>query len=339
MWPTVLVAGEDTQVTRYSKKRWPLTRGFTLVELLVVIAIIGILIGMLLPAVQSVREAARRTSCANNLRQMAIAGLNYESAHMRLPTGHENNKSMLGNEPQSNGWGWRTRILPFMEQGPLFDQFDLELSLLNQVNVPAAVQTVPTFLCPSDPNLNDGLISVGGLSQSLANYVGNGGSFEWSFSPSLSRYDGVLTRTLDQKHLGVKLQKITDGTSNTFYCGETVKFSDRPGFVWDPTTFGGVNGVGSARTLSQVRTGHGEFNPDPDSLSSSEANEILRNSYSSFHTNGANFVMADGSTRFIAETIDHNRLTYEDHVNGVAVRGTYQRLFSRNDGLVIDTDF
>ena len=88
-------------------------RGFTLVELLVVIAIIGILIGMLLPAVQQVREAARRTQCANNIRQISLAALNFESANTRFPSGWQSNDNTIEGGP---GWAWSTELLPFLEQ-------------------------------------------------------------------------------------------------------------------------------------------------------------------------------------------------------------------------------
>ena len=124
------------------------------------------------------------------------------------------------------------------------------------------------------------------------------------------------------------MSSVQDGASNTFYAGETIKF----GFIWDPTTYAGVNPADRAgRTLTQVRTGHGEFNPRPESAT----DVVKRNSYSSRHTGGANFVFVDGSTHFIAETIDHNRLTFNEFQNGTPL-GTCQRLFSRNDGAPLD---
>ncbi len=234
--------------------------GFTLVELLVVIAIIGILVALLLPAVQQARAAARRTSCINSLRQIGLAGLSYESAQRQLPPGHEHNRGIGTSDPDSLGWGWRTYLLPFIEEKALSDSFDTNLRLDDPVNRQWATSIIPMLLCPSDSALNDSLAFVSSnLSSSLSNYVGNGGAFEDSFVPTVEWSDGILMRTTDQKHNGLKLRKIKDGTSKTFFAGETLKY----GFIWDPNTFGGVSGNGNAaRTLTQVRTGHGEFNPD-----------------------------------------------------------------------------
>lgn len=307
----------------------PCRRGFTLVELLVVIAIIGILVALLLPAVQKAREAARRISCINSLRQMALAGLNYESANRRLPAGHQHNLGINQADPNSLGWGWRTQILPYMEETALANGLDTNLTIDDPKHSALSSTILPTFLCPSDGALNEELNVISSrLSMSMSNYVGNGGAFEWSFVPDLDHADGVLSRTRDQRHEGIRLKKISDGTSKTFFAGETIKY----GFIWDPTTFGGVNGSASAsRTLTQVRTGHGVFNPE-DTASVA----IRRNSFASRHDGGANFVLVDGSTHFIAEDIEHNQLTLRRQDAGETL-GAYQRFFGRNDGLSVES--
>ena len=336
--------------------------GFTLVELLVVIAIIGILIGMLLPAVQTVRAAARRITCANNMKQMALACLNFESAHQRLPSGHEcvsglerdgvTRGPVFGNDKFSDGYGWRSKILPFIEQGNLAGQFDFSLPIQQIVNRAPATVRIGNFECPSDPNINTDLFTLTMTPTTLSNYVGNGGSFEWSHVPDQgARSDGVLSRTSDTRHFGIELAAITDGTSNTFLAGETLSYfpawkaAGYPnGFQWDPATYAGVNGNGeSTNTLTQVRTGHSAMNPEPEvfdrsspeSSDNSRRQALQRNGFASNHVGGgANFVFVDGSTHFISDTIEHTELTWVQFTNGTP-RGTYQRLFSRNDGQVL----
>ena len=322
-------------MAKFSKGR--LDRGFTLVELLVVIAIIGILIGMLLPAVQVVREAARRTACMNKVRQMALSALNYESGFGRFPGGseHINMEPNSSNDPTSLGWGWRTKLLPFMEQQNLFDNLDLTLSI-NGGNNPLQLSTVvETFICPSNPELATATHPVSGIDMSMSSYLGNGGSIEWAFVQWLDFSDGILMRSIDDKHQGITMGDVEDGTSNTFFCGETISYAVVQGnpFIWDPAFFAATNGSNASRTLGMVRTGHGEINPDW----TTETDTILRNSYASLHAGGAVFAFVDGSTHFINDNIDHNNLTESEWRSG-GIRGTYQRLFSRNDGLTV-SDF
>ena len=152
--------------------------GFTLVELLVVIAIIGILIGMLLPAVQQVREAARRIQCANNVRQIGLGTLNYESAHGSFPVnqvGHGESNGMGGH------YSWLVSLLPFVEQGNLHSQFDFSVNngdgqgfVMSDThpNAVAAATEVPLFLCPSDEP-GDNSVWLGSANPASSNYAGN----------------------------------------------------------------------------------------------------------------------------------------------------------------------
>jgi len=292
---------------------------FTLVELLVVIAIVGVLIGMLLLAVQQVREAARRISCANNMRQMALGCLNHESAHMRFPIGHQgvNDTAIGGSLREWTYWGWRAHILPFVEANNLHSEFDFSVRPVEN-NLHTTV--IPFFICPSDPDINETFVERSGVLMGQSSYVGCGGSLENSFIPFLDYYDGVLTQARDGRQQGTIIARITDGTSNTFFFGETISYDGLT--IWNPYTFA------NKASLSMIRTGHGKFNPDV-----SESDRIKRNSFASNHPGGANFSLCDGSTTFINEDVAHNRLTRDQRDAG-EIPEVYQRLFGCNDGFV-----
>ncbi|MCA9240212.1 MAG: DUF1559 domain-containing protein [Planctomycetales bacterium] len=216
-------------------------RGFTLVELLVVIAIIGVLIALLLPAVQSAREAARRTQCSNHLRQTALAMLNFESTSKGLPPISEFpviGPRLYVNLPQGKvgpgaSYSWTVPTLPYMEQQSLFDQFDLAAPVDAQVTAggveinPQAVQ-IDTLLCPSDSSEGRAFQSTGtgGLGSQLYN---NGrrfakGNIAAYVSPvhveCLRRYEAAIAERPQ------RLSKITDGTSNTIVLAEVRTFDN-----------------------------------------------------------------------------------------------------------------
>ena len=199
-----------------------------------------------------------------------------------------------------------------------------------------------TFVCPSDSDLVDARHPVAGLEMPMSSYLGNGGSIEDAFVQWQLFSDGILMRSLDDRHLGIKLGAITDGTSNTFFSGETISYALAQGnpFIWDPAFYAAtVNSGTAARTLTQIRTGHGQLNPDFET----ENDEVLRNSFGSRHPGGAVFVLVDGSTHFISNQIENinpdtgqaGGITAEQWNNGVP-RTTYQRFFSRNDGGVVN---
>jgi prepilin-type N-terminal cleavage/methylation domain-containing protein/prepilin-type processing-associated H-X9-DG protein len=186
-------------------------RGFTLIELLVVISIIGILIGMLLPAVQRVREAARRSSCSNNLRQLGLALLNYESAHGKFPIGAE----------YYTKHAWSSRILSQLEQSALSQQIDFDLDWDSPQNASAAAKILPIFDCPTSPKYYDGFTDYSGIS----------GSWMTTKKNDYGSKNGMLFAA-SLKTGGVKTVEVRDGLSNTIIVAEGVAVQEENDGYW-----------------------------------------------------------------------------------------------------------
>ena len=205
--------------------------GFTLVELLVVIAIIGTLVGLLLPAVQSAREAARRSACTNNMKQLGLGVLNFESARRRLPAASTGVGSSSG--ATTGSYSWITVILPFLEETNLYTQISSASNRLlsaTSVNTTAARTSLPQLVCPSfagDKKVataNNGTITACGVT----NYKAiSGAGFTAANAPyTSSNLGGVITiekygSETTAPYTGITLAQITDGTSKTFMVGET----------------------------------------------------------------------------------------------------------------------
>ena len=220
-------------ITRDGSGRGPVQENryaFTLVELLVVIAIIGTLVGLLLPAVQSAREAGRRSSCMNNIRQFGLALLNYESARRSFPPTDARPNATIGNWSAGQGWSFHARVLPYCEEGTLAGQFDFKQAAFtgpytaqtpNPAFAEAFATPVPMLLCPSDPAptvQKSGSFSYGGNNYmvSVGSATADGaGKFFWDFSRPT---DGIV-----YEKSSVGIAKVIDGLSKTVVGSESVR--------------------------------------------------------------------------------------------------------------------
>ena len=205
--------------------------GFTLVELLVVIAIIGTLVGLLLPAVQSAREAARRSACTNNMKQLGLGVLNFESARKRLPAANSGISSSSG--AQTGGYSWITAILPFLEETNLYTTISsnsgrLTSAFSSTVNYTPATTSLPQLVCPSFAGDKKSATGNSVPACGVTNYKGIAGAgASAARTPyTSSNLGGVITlekygSESAAPYTGITLAQITDGTSKTFLCGES----------------------------------------------------------------------------------------------------------------------
>lgn len=201
-------------------------KGFTLVELLVVVAIIGVMVGLLLPAVQSAREAARRSSCSNNLKQLGLGAHNFEATYKYLPPGEWTRASTTASTTRP---AWTTVVLQFLEQANKFNLFDFTQDVNTAaVNLPARQQDVSVYLCPSDPSTAQFI--QGGLPVGRLNYYGSIGAV--ADCRILDERSGIFNGNfsalqLNQTPKGLKMSFVSDGTSHTAMFSEVMrKFFD-----------------------------------------------------------------------------------------------------------------
>ena len=315
----------------------PRKRGFTLIELLVVIAIIAILIGLLLPAVQKVREAAARSKCTNNLKQLALAGHAYHDANKELPPGTRSQTDNAYPGPKSavpsvagiaqpgewfNDHSWYVPILPYMEQQNVYNQYNLKVSISAGVNMAPRQAKIKTFECPSDIGLQENEFGSDTWARVRSNYVCNWGNTNYIQG---SKTDGANTLTFGGAPFsfvkGQKFTDLSDGTSNTLMFSETLVVGPEPGWggplsdvsiassgqgfmgFYAPN-LKGCDEVARAYPQPSARNGRpgaaGAINGDCGSVGTDVSSYAAR----SKHTGGVVASMCDGSVRFVSNSVD-----------------------------------
>jgi len=277
-------------------------RAFTLIELLVVIAIIAVLIALLLPAVQQAREAARRTQCRNNLRQIGLAMHNYHDSFNTFPSGWIGVENGMPSAHEGlNGAGWGAMILPHLEQSNVYNLFNSNLAIEDPGNDAFRKPTLAVFRCPSDPQPEMFSIEEEGnpgtviCDLPIANYVGSFGTVSidgCENAPGIAPVQGngqcVGNGVLFHNSM-IRIAFIPDGTSNTICAGER-KTNDSLG--WHSTW---VGRVAEAEEAFQRVLGTVDHAPNDPAAHFDD--------YSSQHTGGAQFLFTDGHVRFISENV------------------------------------
>ncbi len=292
--------------------------GFTLIELLVVIAIIGVLIALLLPAVQAAREAARRIQCVNNLSQVALALHSYEDSHEVLPPGVVNPTGPILDQPNGYHFGWITQILPYIEQRNVYNHLNYQVSVYDPSNTTCRNTAIQCLLCPSD-----GYSHRYGSGETPSNYAGCHNGVE---APIDADNHGLLFL-----NSAIRGEDIPDGRALTILVGEHRIVEQQPipyGAAPAPAPDLGW-ASGTRATLRNTDDppnvyGQGRYpsifggNPPPQPLPPN-----FVGGYSSYHSGGANTAFADGSVKFIKNSIS---------------RAVFHALGNRADGEVISAD-
>jgi len=343
-------------------------RGFTLIELLVVISIIAVLIALLLPAVQSAREAARRAQCVNNLKQIGLGLHNYESGVGRFPPGVVA-VSSFSNPDLANArlHTMFSFILPYMEQQNIFNSINFTFSAGGHngpyslggddgaVQLTAFQATIKSYICPSDlPQVANNVGSTNTYSQgSYSGVSGPNDCFHWWYGcppPAGAPDCYVLPDGVFGFDASYTISSIVDGTSNTLFVGETCRFLNDPDTIAMPWNRGGYFGSAGGGTRSYaLATTTPKINarylvPDPGGDSTYFDQWYLTNNYLNYgqfgfrsrHPGGANFLMGDGSVRFIKESI--NMAGAPSAAVGGLTLGVFRGLSTRKGGEVISAD-
>jgi prepilin-type N-terminal cleavage/methylation domain-containing protein/prepilin-type processing-associated H-X9-DG protein len=263
-------------------------RGFTLIELLVVIAIIGVLIALLLPAVHAAREAARRMSCTNNLKQVGIALHGYHDGHGALPMGYSYRPGYTW-----GGFGWATAILSHVEQRPLFDALNFSFPAWSIENATVCIMPVGVYLCPSDDTSQQGQLDREGFRYAMGSYVASFGPGDMDFGDPEDR------RGLFARNSRTRFNEVRDGLSQTLAAAErhngNFAVLSSGGHLFAETVW-----VGAIKEDPDDDHGHTtlfQAGHTPSSLEMDDRDAASR------HPAGVNFLLGDGSVRILKTSI------------------------------------
>jgi prepilin-type N-terminal cleavage/methylation domain-containing protein/prepilin-type processing-associated H-X9-DG protein len=366
--------GERVLIMKHRRVSTSASRGFTLIELLVVIAIIAVLIALLLPAVQAAREAARRAQCVNNLKQLALACHNYESAQGSFPMGNRAFADLNQANACADYYGYSAfaYILPFMEQGAGYSSYNFNVKgdnnpafAITSPNLTAGQQLISSYVCPSDMPLAGLNPAAYHTPRNQASYGMSRGQqeniyFNWAVAafpdPGQPYYQACNYGGGDGMfgpESSVKIASVTDGTSNTFFFGEMSQFkNDPPGSgiyfanvvgAWIDTSFNpnGVRITGGAFVVPVLNAPADTtgtitstcftapvqppdwINPVLNAGGLPSCMILGQWGFRSFHPGGANFAFADGSVKFIKNSVNYQ---------------TYRGLGTRAGAEVISSD-
>ena len=356
--------------------------GFTLIELLVVIAIIAVLIALLLPAVQAVREAARRAQCTNNLKQIGLSVHNYISANDVFPWGcfRQHTLSNPTAAPYTSG-GSFVPLLPFCEQPQVYNAANMNYNIFGAGNTTVVATSLSYLHCPSDPAIENRVYMAGGntdggnMTMCYSSYGGNAGTwfqlprFSWpqnEFTAAINNQNGVIVYIGYDNPLNVsgtiytglsrpclKLAAVTDGTSNTLMYSERAHgmLSQADQACWNWWCSGNF-GDTSFCTMYPINP----FRKDTNATAVGTVgggSDTFVSSASSFHPGGANFLMCDGSVKFLKDTISCWQINpstqlpigvtldsagYVYSIQSGAKLGVYQQLSTAAGGEVVSAD-